>query len=98
MIKIWDFINGWNDRCQPFVWTETRRPNPDKANRKQLQLRSTRFAGVENAGTVVEASETASRMISLWPHPANCPWTGLYQPVAWWTQKVKSIELYVDPI
>jgi hypothetical protein len=27
MIKIRTFINGWNDRCQPFVWTKTRR-NP----------------------------------------------------------------------
>ncbi len=23
MIKIRAFINGWNDRCQPFVWTKT---------------------------------------------------------------------------
>ena len=23
MIKIRTFINGWNDRCQPFVWTKT---------------------------------------------------------------------------
>jgi hypothetical protein len=23
MIKIRIFINGWNDRCQPFVWTKT---------------------------------------------------------------------------
>ncbi len=21
--KILDFINGWNDRCHPFVWTKT---------------------------------------------------------------------------
>jgi hypothetical protein len=23
MIKIRAFITGWNDRCQPFVWTKT---------------------------------------------------------------------------
>jgi hypothetical protein len=23
MIQIRTFINGWNDRCQPFVWTKT---------------------------------------------------------------------------
>jgi hypothetical protein len=23
MIKIRTFINGWNDRCQPFTWTKT---------------------------------------------------------------------------
>jgi hypothetical protein len=23
MIKIRAFINGWNDRCQPFLWTKT---------------------------------------------------------------------------
>jgi hypothetical protein len=23
MIKIRAFINGWNHRCQPFVWTKT---------------------------------------------------------------------------
>jgi len=23
MTKIRAFINGWNDRCQPFVWTKT---------------------------------------------------------------------------
>ncbi len=28
MIKIRDFINGWNHRRHPFIWTKTRRPNP----------------------------------------------------------------------
>ena len=41
MIKIRAFINGWNDRCQPFVWTKTADQIPTKVNRKQLQLRST---------------------------------------------------------
>ena len=41
MIKIRAFINGWNDRCQPFVWTKTADQILTKANRKQLQLRST---------------------------------------------------------
>ena len=31
--KIRAFINGWNDRCQPFVWTKTAEQILDKANR-----------------------------------------------------------------
>jgi len=31
--KIRAFINGWNDRCQPFVWTKTADRILDKANR-----------------------------------------------------------------
>ena len=31
--KIRVFINGWNDRCQPFVWTKTPEQILDKANR-----------------------------------------------------------------
>ena len=42
MIKIRTFINGWNDRCQPFMWTKTADQILKKANRKRLQLRSTR--------------------------------------------------------
>jgi transposase len=34
MIKIRAFINGWNDRCQPFVWTKTADQILNKANRK----------------------------------------------------------------
>jgi transposase len=34
MIKIRAFINGWNDRCQPFVWTKTAEKILTKANRK----------------------------------------------------------------
>jgi hypothetical protein len=41
MIKIRTFINGWNDRCQPFVWTKTADHILTKAT-DQLQLRSTR--------------------------------------------------------
>jgi hypothetical protein len=33
MIKIRAFINGWNDRCQPFVWTKTADQILTKANR-----------------------------------------------------------------
>ena len=33
MIKIRTFINGWNDRCQPFVWTKTADQILTKANR-----------------------------------------------------------------
>ncbi|MFL6044276.1 MAG: IS630 family transposase, partial [Propionibacteriaceae bacterium] len=35
MIKIRTFINGWNDRCQPFVWTKTPDEILKKANRKR---------------------------------------------------------------
>jgi hypothetical protein len=42
MIKIRAFINGWNDRCQPFVWTKTPDGILKKANRKELQMRSIR--------------------------------------------------------
>ena len=31
--KILAFINGWNERCQPFVWTKTPEQILDKANR-----------------------------------------------------------------
>ena len=33
MIKIRTFINGWNNRCQPFVWTKTTDQILKKANR-----------------------------------------------------------------
>ena len=33
MIKIRAFINGWNDRCQPFLWTKTADQILRKANR-----------------------------------------------------------------
>jgi transposase len=33
MIKIRTFINGWNDRCQPFTWTKTAEQILQKANR-----------------------------------------------------------------
>ena len=33
MIKIRAFINGWNDRCQPFVWTKTANQILTKAHR-----------------------------------------------------------------
>ena len=33
MIKIRAFINGWNDRCQPFTWTKTADQILKKANR-----------------------------------------------------------------
>ncbi|HEX4019357.1 MAG TPA: IS630 family transposase, partial [Frankiaceae bacterium] len=30
-----NFIDGWNDRCQPFVWTKTADEILTKANRKK---------------------------------------------------------------
>jgi hypothetical protein len=32
--KIRAFINGWNDRCHPFVWTKTADQILKKANRQ----------------------------------------------------------------
>ena len=34
--KIRTFINGWNDRCHPFVWTKTADQILKKANRHQI--------------------------------------------------------------
>ena len=33
------FINGWNDRCQPFVWTKTADQILKKADRKTTSVR-----------------------------------------------------------
>jgi len=38
MIKIRAFINGWNDRCQPFVWTKTADQILTKPNRKTTSV------------------------------------------------------------
>jgi hypothetical protein len=38
MIKIRAFINGWNDRCQPFVWTKTADQILTKSNRKTTSV------------------------------------------------------------
>ena len=38
MIKIRTFINGWNDRCQPFVWTKTADQILKKADRKTTSV------------------------------------------------------------
>ena len=35
------FIDAWNDRCQPFVWTKTADEILTKANRKVTQTRNT---------------------------------------------------------
>jgi hypothetical protein len=32
--KIRAFIDGWNDRCHPFVWTKTANDILNKANRQ----------------------------------------------------------------
>jgi len=36
MIKIRTFINGWNDRCHPFIWTNDQ--TLKKANRQTTQV------------------------------------------------------------
>ncbi len=33
--KIRAFVNGWNDRCHPFVWTKTAEEILVKANRQK---------------------------------------------------------------
>ena len=33
--KIRTFIDGWNDRCHPFVWTKTADEILSKANRQK---------------------------------------------------------------
>ena len=38
MIKIRTFINGWNERCQPFVWTKTADQILKKTNRKTTSV------------------------------------------------------------
>jgi hypothetical protein len=38
MIKIRAFINGWNDRCQPFGWTKTADQILTKANRRTTSV------------------------------------------------------------
>ena len=45
MIKIRAFITGWNDRCQPFVWTKTAEQILATPTVKQLQIRTTSQAG-----------------------------------------------------
>jgi hypothetical protein len=36
--KIRAFINGWNDRCHPFVWTKTAEEILAKANRRTTSV------------------------------------------------------------
>jgi transposase len=38
MIKIRDFINGWNNRCHPFIWTKPADQVLDKVKRKRNSL------------------------------------------------------------
>jgi transposase len=38
MIKIRAFINGWNDRCQPFIWTKPADQVIEKIKRKKNSL------------------------------------------------------------
>lgn len=39
-----DFIDGWNDRCQPFIWTNMPTPSPQNLTVKLLRTRDTSFA------------------------------------------------------
>ena len=38
MIKIRAFINGWNDRCHPFIWTKPADQILNKIKRKKNSL------------------------------------------------------------
>ena len=38
MIKIRGFINGWNNRCHPFIWTKPADQVLDKVKRKRNSL------------------------------------------------------------
>ena len=38
MIKIRAFINGWNNRCHPFIWTKLADQVLDKVKRKRNSL------------------------------------------------------------
>jgi hypothetical protein len=38
MIKIWAFINGWNHRCPPSVWTKTADQILKKADRNTTSV------------------------------------------------------------
>ena len=38
MIKIREFINGWNSRCHPFLWTKPADDVLDKIKRKKNSL------------------------------------------------------------
>ena len=38
MIKIRAFINGWNDRCHPFIWTKPADQVLEKIKRKKNSL------------------------------------------------------------
>ena len=37
MIKIRAFINGWNDRCHPFIWTKPADQVLEKSNVKRTR-------------------------------------------------------------
>jgi hypothetical protein len=41
MIKIRAFINGWNTRKHPFIWTKPADEIIDKINRKRKHVSST---------------------------------------------------------
>jgi hypothetical protein len=38
MIKIGEFLNGWNSRCHPFIWTKPADDILDKIKRKKNSL------------------------------------------------------------
>lgn len=61
--KIRDFINGWNPRAQPFVWTKTAEQILAKADRRKTS-RTPSIRQVTATGTLIGASVAASSRTS----------------------------------
>jgi hypothetical protein len=69
--KIRAFINGWNDRCHPFVWTKTAEEILKKANRYPISetahevgdLRRARRAQPCGSPPVLGAARSGSRKV-----------------------------------
>jgi transposase len=66
------FIDGWNDRCEPFIWTKTAEEILDHAKpkmRKELHLHDTRdlrqIHGSCTGGSSASQDNSAQRMVVL---------------------------------
>jgi len=73
--KIRAFIDGWNDRCHPFVWTKTADQILKKANRQQTSETSPGrhvYCAASRAGNIpLEAGVSTNTVI-----PQACCGTG----------------------
>jgi hypothetical protein len=62
--KIRAFIEGWNDRSHPFVWTKTAQEILKAPTVQQLQIRATRSPRLQ----VIRAPGTLSKwLVARWP-------------------------------